>query len=219
MVTYLGAASYLSLDYIESPEIWSLVEKAQAYYIAGFVINTCYEGMHKIATHSLESGKLFCFNLSAPFLPQYNTQQLNEIVSHSNVIFGNEAEAKAYGVANGLQDRTVHGVARFLADLPFADGKQRKRLVIITRGKDPLVYTNSFESDIHQFMVEHVKDHEIVDTNGAGDAFAAGFIADYIRNKPLITSLQSAVRAATYIICRSGFSLGPRENYFLKLNK
>ncbi|RTG86084.1 adenosine kinase, partial [Schistosoma bovis] len=219
MVTYLGAACDLSLAHIEQPHVWSLVEKAQVYYIAGFVINTCYEGMLKVAKHSLENGKLFCFNLSAPFLSQFNTKEVDEMISYSGIVFGNESEAEAYGEVHGLLDGTVHATARYIADLPFADGEKRKRLVIITRGKNPLVYTDSFDSEIHQFMVEQFADDQIVDTNGAGDAFAAGFVADYIRGKPMVTSLHSAVRAATYIICRSGFSLGSRDSYLLKINK
>ncbi|CAH8452919.1 unnamed protein product [Schistosoma mattheei] len=141
------------------------------------------------------------------------------MISYSGIVFGNESEAEAYGDVHGLLDGTVHATARYIADLPFADGEKRKRLVIITRGKNPLVYTDSFDSEIHQFMVEQFPDDQIIDTNGAGDAFAAGFVADYIRGKPMVTSLHSAVRAATYIICRSGFSLGSRDSYLLKINK
>ncbi|RTG80085.1 adenosine kinase [Schistosoma bovis] len=218
MVTYLGAACDLSLAHIEQPHVWSLVEKAQVYYIAGFVINTCYEGMLKVAKHSLENGKLFCFNLSAAFLPQFNTKEVNEMISYSGVVIGNESEAAAFGDAHSLTDKTIHAAARYIADLPFVDGKKRKRLVIVTQGKDPIIYTDSTDPTVHQYVVEQLKDEEMVDTNGAGDSFAAGFIADYIRGKPMITSLQSGVRAAAYIIRRSGFSLGSRESSAFKIN-
>ncbi|RTG80084.1 adenosine kinase [Schistosoma bovis] len=187
MVTYLGAACDLSLAHIEQPHVWSLVEKAQV------------------------------FILHAAFLPQFNTKEVNEMISYSGIVFGNESEAAAFGDAHSLTDKTIHA-ARYIADLPFADGEKRKRLVIITQGKDPIIYTDSTDPTVHQYVVEQLKDEEMVDTNGAGDSFAAGFIADYIRGKPMITSLQSGVRAAAYIIRRSGFSLGSRESSAFKIN-
>ncbi|KAH8853371.1 Adenosine kinase 2 [Schistosoma japonicum] len=210
MVTYLGAACDLSLNHIEQPHVWSLVEKAQVYYIAGYVISSCYDGMLKVAKHSLASEKLFCFNLSAPFLSQFKTDEVDIMLSYSGIVFGNEFEATAYAEAHALSDRTVHGIVRYIANLPFADGKQHKRIVIVTRGNEPVVVTDSFDLSVHQFVVEKLREDQIVDTNGAGDAFAAGFIAEYIQKQSIVKSVHSAVEAATYIICRSGFSLGPR---------
>ena len=36
LVTDLGAANHYDLDHLKKPEIWSLVENAEAYYVGGF---------------------------------------------------------------------------------------------------------------------------------------------------------------------------------------
>jgi adenosine kinase len=36
MCTDLGAANHYGLDHLKKPEIWSLVENAEAYYVGGY---------------------------------------------------------------------------------------------------------------------------------------------------------------------------------------
>ncbi|CAH8447807.1 unnamed protein product [Heterobilharzia americana] len=182
MVTHLGAACDLSVDHIKQPHVWKLVERARVYYIAGYVISSCYEGMLEVVKHALASSKMFCFNLSAPFLPQFKTQEVDEMIAYANIVFGNHSEVLAYGKAHDLSDSTVHGVAQYIASRPFAAEKKSNRLVIITQGKDAVVYVESSDLKVNEFPVNQLDAYRIVDTNGAGDAFAAGFIAEYIRS-------------------------------------
>ncbi|CAH8534255.1 unnamed protein product [Heterobilharzia americana] len=213
MVTHLGAACDLSLDHIKQPHVWKLVERAHFYYITGYVISSCYEGMLEVAKHALASRKMFCFNLSAPFLPQFKTQEVDEMIAYANIVFGNHSEALAYGEAHNLSHSTAHGIAQYIASRPFSAEGKSNRLVIITQGKDAVVYVESSDLKVNEFPVKQLDAYRIVDTNGAGDAFVAGFIAEYIQTKSVVHSLESALKAATYIICRSGFSLGHRDTY------
>ena len=41
------------------------------------------------------------------------------------------------------------------------------------------------QGKVLKFPVEKLAASKIVDTNGAGDAFVGGFLAQYVQNKPL----------------------------------
>jgi len=45
---------------------------------------------------------------------------------------------------------------------------------VITCGSEPILVAQN--GQIHQFPVESIERHQIVDTNGAGDAFCGGWI-------------------------------------------
>merc|ERR1719186_2594406 len=55
-----------------------------------------------------------------------------------------------------------------------------------------------------KFPVTSLPNDKIVDTNGAGDAFVGGFLAQYVQDKPLETAVRCGIWAATHIIQRSG---------------
>lgn len=47
------------------------MEQAEIYYMAGFFLTVCPPAIQLVAKHAAEKNKLFCMNLSAPFLSQF----------------------------------------------------------------------------------------------------------------------------------------------------
>ena len=130
-------------------------------------------------------------NLSAPFIPQFYTKQLQDILPYTDVIIGNEAEAEAWASATGSPDlsRDLPAIARSIALLPKSN-PSHPRIIIITQGARETVVVTSDEPDNPQFFpVNPLKDDQIVDTNGAGDAFAGGFVGALISGKTLGNSI------------------------------
>lgn len=99
---------------------------------------------------------------------------------------GNDAEAEAWATAAGLPDPKDHvAVARSIALLPKSNAA-RSRVVVITRGTDSTVYvSSSAPNEPKELPVTKLPDDQIVDTNGAGDAFAGGFMAGLVLGKSL----------------------------------
>lgn len=64
--------------------------------------------------------------------------------------------------------------------------------------------------------MKRVAEDKIVDTNGAGDAFAGGFLAQYIQGQPLEVCVQCAIYTAAEIIQRSGCSFGGTSKFLSK---
>ena len=54
------------------------------------------------------------------------------------------------------------------------------------------------------FEVKDVPPEEIVDTNGAGDSFAGGFLSQYVKGKDLAKCMRAGHWAAAVIIKRRG---------------
>lgn len=213
MVTHLGASKELSMEYVQNPDTWCCVEKARVYYIAGYAINSCYEGVLAIAQHAFKKGKLFCFNFSAPFLPSFFTEQIDSIIPFVDILFCNSEEAGAYAAKHGWDQKPIAEIAQLIASLPRPSPIGNRRMVIVTQAKKPILLAFAGENEVRSYPVPELASSLIVDTNGAGDALAAGFIADYIVSESVDSAVSCGMKAARYIIQKSGFCLGSRADY------
>lgn len=122
-------------------------------------------------------------NLSAPFLAQFFKEQMDATSPYWDYIFGNEAEALAYAESHSLNTTAISEIAQHLALLPKAN-VHRYRTVIITQGPDPTIVAiaqgDGKECVVKEFLTAKIPDNEIVDSNGAGDAFAGGYLGELI---------------------------------------
>jgi adenosine kinase len=136
--------------------------------------------------------QVFAINFSAPFIPQFFGTQLQQIIPYCDIIIGNEAEAEAWATANGLPEpKDIPAVARAIALLPKSNAS-RPRTVVITQGPESTVVVTSDKPDSPKVYAVHpLKEAEIVDTNGAGDAFAGGFLGAWVAGKSLDESVEA----------------------------
>jgi adenosine kinase len=140
-------------------------------------------------------------NLSAPFICQFFLKPMLEVLPYVDYLFGNETEAAAFAQAMelGLDDTTK--IAQHMANLPKNGAP---RTVIITNGSDPTIVATS--TTMQQFAVEKIPLEELVDTNGAGDAFAGGFLSQLVQNMPLSNAISAGHYTAGVIVRRSGIN-------------
>ena len=77
----------------------------------------------------------------------------------------------------------------------------RPRIVIFTHGAEETVVVSSAEPDrVRTYKVDKLAEGEIVDTNGAGDAFAGGFLAGYVLGKSLEECIAAGHKLASVSI-------------------
>ncbi len=55
----------------------------------GFFLTVCPEAIRKVAKYSHENARVFCMNLSAPFVSQYFGDNFKEIFPYVRILFGN----------------------------------------------------------------------------------------------------------------------------------
>jgi adenosine kinase len=112
-------------------------------------------------------------------------------------LFGNESEALAYAESHGLESTSIVDIARAIALLPKTNGA-RHRVVVITQGADPTIVASSIgdgKVEVKEFATAKIADDEIVDSNGAGDAFAGGFMGKLV----LGGDLEQCVKAGQWL--------------------
>ena len=60
----------MQADHLQKPENFELLEKARVIYSAGFFLTVSPESILIAGKHAAENIKLYCMNISAPFLLQ-----------------------------------------------------------------------------------------------------------------------------------------------------
>lgn len=144
----------------------------------------------------------FLMNLSAPFISQFFMTPLLEAMPYVDIIFGNESEAQAFATAQGWPaDEDLREIGKRLIGLEKKN-PERPRIAILTQGRHPVLLIQ--HDSVQEFPVRSLEKHEIVDTNGAGDAFVGGFLAQFVQDKSLDVCIRSGNYAAGHIIRNSG---------------
>jgi adenosine kinase len=201
LVANLGSADLFTIDHINVLANWTLVTNAAFYYIAGFFLTVSPESIMKIAEHACETNKVFTMNLSAPFLCQFFKGPMMAALPYVDILFGNESEAATFSKEQDLGTEDIKEIAKKIASMPKTNSK-RSRMVVFTQGELPIIVCQ--DGVITEFPVATLEPAEMVDTNGAGDAFVGGFLAQLAKGKPVAHCVELGKRAAKMIIGRSG---------------
>lgn len=170
LCTHLAAANEYKMEHLQSPEIWDLVKKAKFYYVGGYHLTVCVPAVMALAKEAAENkDKVFFMNLSAPFIPQFFKQQLEETSPYWDYVIGNETEAAAWAEAQGgdIKGKPVQEIALHMAGLKKVN-EGRKRTVVITQGTEPTIVAVQGEEKVREYPVRTIGKEEIYDTNGAG---------------------------------------------------
>ena len=187
LVTYPGAANQYAIEHLE--EHWDVIQNSNIIYSGGFFLASSSSSLFKVAKLCSETDdKLFCFNLSAAFLCRPpHVERAKEIIQYADIVIGNQEEAETFaefGLGLTKDASTDHElIANAISKIPKADRFRKSRSVIITRGKSACIVLNeNKEGAVQSFPTSSLKEKDIVDTNGAGDAFVGGLLAGIALN-------------------------------------
>eukprot|EP00927_Polykrikos_kofoidii_P057434 TRINITY_DN5157_c0_g2_i1.p1 TRINITY_DN5157_c0_g2~~TRINITY_DN5157_c0_g2_i1.p1 ORF type:complete len:548 (-),score=87.70 TRINITY_DN5157_c0_g2_i1:15-1658(-) len=199
-----GCGSY-GRAFLKQWEQWQLFERARIVFIVGYFVARWPETVRLAYTTAARNGALFCLSLGAASVvrnPAWKAA-LTEAMPYVDVLFCNEAEALAWACAEGWLTNDVAFVGTRLSLIPSS--KDSKRTVVITRDRHPVVVA------VHGVTTEHpvleVQDAEIVDTTGAGDAFAGGFLAALTRRCDVAACCKTGAYAASVVLRQVGCTL------------
>jgi len=204
MVANLAAANAYKKAHFDSEEIKAVWSVPSIFYSAGFFLTVSPETVNAVGAHCAETGKTLCVNLSAPFITMFFAEPLLKAISFCDYVFGNESEAASFGETQKYEDKSVKGVALQIARMAKVNGGVG-RIVVITQGCDPTVVVK--DGKVTEYPVPKVAASEIVDVNGAGDAFVGGFLAGLASSADIKTCVEKGHYAASMIIKVSGTKL------------
>lgn len=193
----------------------AVLEKSAFLYTSAFFITSNFDALKAYAEFASANDKPLGYNLSACFLIQFNTEQVNTILSHADYVFCNEDEAKCFADTNKLEYSSLKDVAVQISKWKKVNTK-RPRVAIITQGKDPILIAISKEGDDtvqREFPIPAIEKDLIVDTNGAGDSFVGGFLSQIVQGKDLDTAIQAGIWLSGQVIQQNGCTF-PDTNKF-----
>ncbi len=204
LVASLGAAEQYDMAHVDAN--WATVEAARFFYISAFFMTHSAAVIKRVAAHAAEHHKCFAMNLAAPFIMQVPPFKaaLTEVMPFIDLIIGNETEAAAFAASEGWPAAlSASEIAVRISGLPKASG-HRARTVVITQGCNPTVV--AVEGRAVLFPVIALSKEQLVDTNGAGDAFVGGLLSQLVAGKSVAEACRAGNYAANTIIQRSGCS-------------
>ncbi|KAK5073631.1 adenosine kinase [Lithohypha guttulata] len=210
----LAAANEYKLEHLKQPHIWSMVEASKVYYVGGYHLTVCVPAAMALAEHAAANNKPFMLGLAAGFIPQFFKDQLAQILPYCDYLFGNENEAQTWATTNGhAADTSIPEIAKLLANVEKVN-KQRPRTVIITQGTNPTIVAVTGENEVRSYPVLAIDNNLICDTTGAGDAYAAGFVAGVVSGDDIETSVKKGQWLAKLSIQELGPSYPfPKKTY------
>jgi len=178
LVTALNAANNFKHAHAETADVDAKIKAAKVYYTAGFFQTVSPQTVMHIGEHAAtEKAKTFTTNLSAPFLMQVPPflAAIKNSMPLTDILFGNETEAATWAEVNGWEEKSVSDIALKLSAEPKKN-TDKPRIVVFTQGELGTIVAT--QGKVTEFPV--AKCENLVDTNGAGDAFVGGFLSKLV---------------------------------------
>jgi sugar/nucleoside kinase (ribokinase family) len=186
MSTYLGACTGLGPADIDE----KLAASAQVTYVEGYLWDApeAKKAVLKAFDAAHASGRLVSITLSDSFcVGRYRAEFRDLIRNKVDILFGNEAEITS-----------LYEVDNFEKALEAA--RKDAKIAALTRSEKGSVVIKG--SETHAVPAAPVK--KVVDTTGAGDLYAAGFLFGFTHGKPLAECARLGGIAAAEIISHVG---------------
>jgi len=212
LVTHLGAANSFTVDHLKKPENLEIIKQSSIVYISGFFLTVSPESIQFVCEQVAADNKTLLMNFSAPFLCQFFKEPQMAALPYVDILIGNETEAATFATEQNLGVTDLKEVAKKAAALPRRKGKENSsRIVIITQGSNPVILCK--DGVVTEIPATCISADQIVDTNGAGDAFVGGFLAMLQSSKPIEDCVKCGIWAATQIIQQNGMTLPKDVTY------
>lgn len=164
MNTFLGAASELGPEDVHE----ALIARAQVTYLEGYLFDqdAAGEAFHKAAAAAHAAGRRVALTLSDSFCVERFLEPFRALVERTvDVLFGNHDELCLLYETDNLEDAMAHA-------------EKHCDLVAVTRGAEgALISARGVRTSVAAAPVA-----KVVDTTGAGDLFAAGFLYGLTRD-------------------------------------
>lgn len=185
MNTLLGAANDLTPDDVNP----AVIGAAKVTYLEGYLWDppAAKDAFRKALDIAHGAGRKVALTLSDSFCVDRHRDEFRALVDQVDIVFANEAEILSlYQV--GTFDEALHAVRR------------AGTLAVLTRSEQGSVILDG--GDVHVIGAE--RGVTVIDTTGAGDLYAAGFLSGLTRGRPLAECGRMGAIAAAEAISHMG---------------
>lgn len=186
MCTFLGACVWIAPSDLDE----AMIKNAAVTYLEGYLFDRdrAKQTFRKASELSRGAGKKVALTLSDPFCVKRHRDEFLDLVKNStDILFANEAEILELFQTSKMEEAMVRA-------------RESCALTVITRSaKGSVIIT---DKDVIEVAAEPVD--KVVDTTGAGDLYAAGFLYGFTRAKPLDVCGRIGSIAAAEVISHVG---------------
>lgn len=206
-VTDLGASTKISQNFVSAN--LEKFKNAQLIFTELFILKHQRDTVFQLAELGSKNEKIFGFNLPSYFFIENYLEDIKSLVEFGDVIFVNMEESIFFAKMNGLEvGEDISLICEFIAKFPKKNIMKR-RTVVITCGPKPahVCEYDFIDNEITfkgLFEPDNIQESEIIDTNAAGDAFAGGFLSQYMPGKSIEECMKAGHWAAALVIQRRG---------------
>jgi sugar/nucleoside kinase (ribokinase family) len=184
--TYLGASTFIGPEDVDP----AVVARAQVTYLEGYLWDQppAKDAIRRAAAAARDAGRLVALTLSDPFCVERHRAEFRTLVERDiDVLFANEAEICS-----------LYEVDEF--DAALQQVRRQCQIAALTRSEKGSVVVAGDELHV---VDAHPVDR-VVDTTGAGDQYAAGFLHGLTRGHDLATCGRLGSLAAAEVISHFG---------------
>lgn len=196
MNTFLGAAQYLGTTSLDR----NMIESAAILYLEGYLWNAdaSRAAMGEAIQIAKQAGRKVAFTLSEIFVILGHGEDFRAMMARGDIdiLFANEGEIT-----------TLMGTEDFDAAIAAA-AAQVPTLVVTRSEKGAVAVQNGVTTIVNAQPIDNV-----VDTTGAGDLFAAGFLSGQAQGRSVKDSLTMGAICAAEVISH----VGPRPEADIKV--
>ena len=194
MCTYLGASTFLEPTDLDL----NLIKNAKVLYLEGYLFDApqAKEAFYAAAKIAKDEHKKVALSLSDSFcVDRHRESFLNLLNTYIDIIFANESEIISLAKTDNLSD-AIKVIKNYC------------ELIVITLGEKGSIILNKQK----QSIIKPYKSGKVIDTTGAGDLYASGFLYGYIKEYDLIKCGNIGSICAGHIVT----ILGPKPKISLK---
>ncbi|MDI1226715.1 MAG: adenosine kinase [bacterium] len=186
MCTFLGACVWIAPSDLDE----NMIKNAQVTYLEGYLFDRdrAKQTFRKASELARGAGKKVSLTLSDPFcVKRHRDEFLDLVTTGTDILFSNEAEIFELFQTENFNEAILRA-------------REACPLTIITRSAQGSVIVTDKE------VIEVAAETPacIVDTTGAGDLYAAGFLYGFTRGKPLAECGRIGSIAASEVIAHIG---------------
>jgi sugar/nucleoside kinase (ribokinase family) len=186
MNTYLGACAELTPADVDK----SVIANSQVTYLEGYLWDRPHakEALLYAADLAHNAGRKVALSLSDAFCVERHRREFRELIKdHVDILFANETEICS-----------LHQVSDF--EVAVRETRGICEVAALTRSEQGAVLLRGTET--HRVAAEPVS--RVVDTTGAGDLYAAGFLTAFTRERPLAECGRWGALCAAEVISHFG---------------
>ena len=189
MSTYLGISQKLNSGDINQ----DVIKNSSITYLEGYLwdLDDAQVAIKHATDYAKSSGNLVAFSVSDVFcIERFRDSFRSMIDSNVDIVFANKEEIKSL-----YENDNIEEITKMLS--------QQERIYAITMGEEGALIIKGDET----YKIEAQKIENLVDTTGAGDLFAAGFLEHFIKNESLESCGSRGVEMASRVIQQYGARL------------